>query len=275
MASVATDNKESWPARLEKLASWRLFLIVGACSEGEQKKFVEHGNLAAVVPAEAQDWTIRHIVRRYWPNIQTVSTVYGSLDSWQNLLDDLGLPAHYLLPLHLLLQADTWRKAKSPKAYAIRSAHREACKMHLPSAHASESFLSNEVLEVFSDRLSFGGLRKGRSGAWRQGPSELVDNGTRVDDEGRPIPDSRIPIYLWRIEDRKLKLDWPKVFRLCRAAGLDEMEIAILDLRRQGWTRESILDATENDADRRESQAAWRRLNSHWSTVQKIFGIEA
>jgi hypothetical protein len=183
-------------------------------------------------------------------------------DAWLAVMEALELPVSHQPALAKALKESRWRAAKNVRKYLRTVTFRQAERMGLGTV-PGPSPLSGELRP-------------------RQSYHDALENVTRHDYAvPRDWEDSiygRLDTQLYENredasadEDHELSEDciinWRKVGG---QAGLDKDEIAVLEARAHGVTREEILYGAVDDEHRLRLQAAYRRVNDKMPDIQKV-----
>lgn len=71
-------------------------------------------------------------------------------------------------------------------------------------------------------------------------------------------------------EDERPQRVVPCWDEIAKRAKLDRGERRVLEFRLQGYTRDLLLRLADGDKERKEFQAAWRRLDRSWPRVKSV-----
>jgi hypothetical protein len=181
---------------------------------------------------------------------------------WRRVLGEMGLQLWHYIAARLVIDSGAWRDKACPYGYVATITRRKAKRLRLADGEARELQLhqvGERSTEESIDYLALD-LSKDKNGVWKaRTPND--------DPYGSSLIDSVEPQWHRPNGEPGFDVDWGAVGQ---AAGLDDIEAEILECRSLGLTRSALLDSCQNEAERLEFQAGWKRLSRKMVRVKAV-----
>jgi hypothetical protein len=218
----------------------------------------------------------RRVRPTLWPEVHKhqilmLESVYqrdfeDAQERWERVLKEMRLEAWNYIPARLVIDGGAWRDKTHPYAWVASVTKRKAKRLRL-----ADTGLGGEQLPKIGDRstedtMDYLGqaLSRRKGGVWKARRSE--------EDDYDPSPVSSVARE-WLLLNREPGYDvnWDAI---AQAAGLDDVEVEILQTRALGISRSALMAECRTETEWREYQAGWRRLSRKMPRVREVLSRE-
>ena len=206
-------------------------------------------------------------------------------DEWKSLLGLLELPLDCFLAVHEVLKQGRWRTSKNPRGYVRCASMVEARKMdpNKPRKNEPLVFMPGDVIDKGGDPEGIGVAIREESRKIGKAPLppmkgrhrslDQIDWDREHSHKEKMIAESRPVLPRDFFIEQKLCVrekgqlipvgtyyehNWG---RWAREAGLDSVQLKVIEYRRREVSREAALSEQPDEVSRKALQAAWKRFD--------------